>query len=55
MKPAFEILKNLDVTEMFKTKGDLKGGAPKEPSEVQLLPKPFGKYTRTAYLGKASS
>lgn len=24
MKPAFEILKNLDVTEMFKTKGDLK-------------------------------
>ena len=24
MKPAFEILKNLDLTEMFKTKGDLK-------------------------------
>ena len=24
MKPAFEILRNLDVTEMFKTKGDLK-------------------------------
>lgn len=24
MKPGFEILKNLDLTEMFKTKGDLK-------------------------------